>query len=290
MQNIQNSGDASLRASEVAEIPLLDILRFLKWAYRTIFIFGALGLMTAIIYLLVTPRQYEVTAQIAMAQIGATNNSAFNLQGVNIEDPNTLIARLSSPTSFNSKEVAACSLGDKQDGATNSLFKAIKISLVKGLPDVVELKAFGGSPESAKNCALAIFEHIKISQSQILTPLLDDAKVRLLDDERRLNKAKELISNVDKSVASMGVAYYLSTRDEMRYLLEEITILKNVLSPNTNRPTRLVAPLATSNTPIAPKKTTLLLLGLLGGLLFGLVITLGVRLQTNLKAQAQRVL
>lgn len=54
-----------------SDTSLIDILRFLKGAYKTICIFGAFGLVAAIIYLVVTPKQYEATAQIAMAQISA---------------------------------------------------------------------------------------------------------------------------------------------------------------------------------------------------------------------------
>ena len=57
------------------EISLIDILRFLKDAYKTILIFGALGIAAAITYLVITPKQYEATVQIVIAQIGATNNN-----------------------------------------------------------------------------------------------------------------------------------------------------------------------------------------------------------------------
>lgn len=50
------------------EISLLDILRFLKSAYKTILLFGAAGVVAAISYLAITPKQYEATALIAMAQ------------------------------------------------------------------------------------------------------------------------------------------------------------------------------------------------------------------------------
>jgi hypothetical protein len=50
------------------EIFLLEALLFLKGTFKTSFIFGALGLVTAIIDLVVNP-QYEATAQIAMTQI-----------------------------------------------------------------------------------------------------------------------------------------------------------------------------------------------------------------------------
>jgi LPS O-antigen subunit length determinant protein (WzzB/FepE family) len=73
----QNRSNASQNENlqDESEISLIDILRFLKSAYKTILIFGALGIAAAITYLVITPKQYEATAQIVMAQIGAANNN-----------------------------------------------------------------------------------------------------------------------------------------------------------------------------------------------------------------------
>lgn len=98
MSQNQSANKQSGQDSDVeAEISLLDILHFLKSAYKTIFIFGAFGIALAIAYLAITPKQYEATAQIVMAQIGAANNNNNNINpmGVNIEEPSLLIARMS---------------------------------------------------------------------------------------------------------------------------------------------------------------------------------------------------
>ncbi len=58
-----------------AEISLLDILRFLKGAYKTILIVGAIGLAVSIAHLALTPKQYEAIAQIFMTQISTVNNN-----------------------------------------------------------------------------------------------------------------------------------------------------------------------------------------------------------------------
>ena len=80
-------------------------------------------------------------------------------------------------------------------------------------------------------------------------------------------------------------AIYLSTRDEIRFYLDEITALKNVIAANDKRATRLVAPIYASDVPIAPKKRNVLLGGLFGGLFLGLLISFGRQLIPSLKAQ-----
>ncbi len=281
----RQSGSQEIDLQE--EISLIDILRFLKGAYKTILIFGVFGIAASIAYLVMTPKQYEAVAQIAMAQIGAANNNNnnnLNPLGINIEEPVLLMARLGIPTSFTAQEIAACGFEGKPDAAA-TLAKAIKISLVKGVPNVVELKTFGTSPQLAKDCANAMIELIKTTQAQILLPYIDGAKVKLADDEERLNKAKDLLSKADKAGSAMG-ATYLSTRDEIRYLLDEISALKNVVNSNQHRGTRLIALIYASELPISPKKRIALADGLFGGLFLGLLMTLGRGMIVKLKSQA----
>ena len=282
MQNAQNSEEAS-------EISLLDILRFLKSAWKAIAIFGFIGLALSIAYLAITPKQYEASVQITMAQIGAANNNNnINPLGVNIEEPALLISRLSSPTSFTPEVIAACGLQD-QANASVLLSKSIKLTPAKGVVSVVELKTFGPTPQAAQECALGVFELIKTTQSQIVAPYIEEAKVKLADDEERLAKARDLVSKSDKSGQAMS-ASYLSTRDEIRYLLDEITSLKNVVSSNQNRSTRMVAPIYANEAPIAPKKRMVLAAGLFGGLFLGLLIALARQMALRLKSAAGGVL
>jgi len=255
-----------------SEISLIDILRFLKSAWKAIAIFGFIGIALSITYLAITPNQYEASVQITMAQIGATNNNNNNPLGVNIEEPALLISRLSSPTSFTPEVIADCGLQD-QANASVSLSKSIKLTPAKGVASLVELKTFGPTPQAAQDCALGIFDLIKTTQAQIVAPYIEQAKVKLADDKDRLQKAKELVARSDKSGSAMS-ASYLSTRDEIRYLLDDITALKNMVTSNQNRATRMVAPIYAGDAPIAPKKRMVLAAGLFGGLFLGLLIAL----------------
>ncbi len=267
------------------EISLVDILRFLKGAWKTIAITGLAGIIFSIAYLAITPKQYEAIAQIAMAQIIAANNNNNNMNplGVNIEEPALLIARLSSPTSFTPQVIAACGLEDQANAAL-ALSKSIKLTIPKGVANVIELKTFGKTPLSAQECNLAVFELITITQSQIAAPYIADAKVKLDDDIERLAKVKDFMAKADKSGSAMGAAY-LSTRDEMRFLLDEITALKNIVISSQSRATRLVSPIYASDTPIAPKKSMVLAIGLFGGLFLGLLIALGRQLTLKIKGK-----
>ena len=281
---ILSTGDL---ASEQEEISLLDILRFLKSAYKVILVFGALGITLSIAYLAITPKQYEATAQIAMAQIG-TANTNINPLGTNIEEPALLVSRMSLPTSYTPQTIAACGVDDSGNAGA-ILSKSIKLAPAKGVANVVELKTFGPSQEVALSCANAIFELIKTTQSQILLPYIDEAKSKIADDEVRMAKARDLVAKADKSGSVMSAAY-LSTRDEIRYYLDEITALKNVVTSNQNRATHLIAPIYASDLPISPKKRMALASGLFVGLFLGLLIALARQMLAKIKGEADGVL
>lgn len=271
------------------EVSLTDILCFLKSDWKTIAISGLGGLILAIAYIVATPAKYEAVAQIVMAQI-ANNN--INPLGVNIEEPSLLIARLSSPASFPEKVLSACGIEEGVNSAA-ILAQSIKLGVPKGVANVVDLKAFGKSPEAASICAQAIFELIKTTQEQILAPYIAGAKMKLDDDLVRLEKAKESVAGADKSGSAMG-AVYLSTRDEIRYLLDEITTLKNIITGSQTRATRLVSPIYASDSQVAPKKQVALDTGLFGGLFLGLLFALArkmwMRMKNNMQEQNQGVL
>jgi len=271
------------------EISLIDILSFLKGAYKTILVFSVLGIAIAIAYLLITPNRFEAVAQIQMAQTSGANNNNnnnnnnnLNSLGVNIEEPALLIARLGSPTSFNEGAIVACGQ-QAQSNPALATAQTIKLTPIKGISNVVELKTAGPTPQAASICAQAIFELIKTSQAQILAPSLEEAQMRAAEDKVRVAKAQDLVSKADKSGAAMSAAY-LSTRDEIKYLLDEITALQNMVSSTQSRATRLVSPIYASDNPVAPKKRIALLSGLLGGLFLGLLIALGRQMWAKLES------
>lgn len=287
MQRNQSAPDSALNSQLAAddEIFFIDILLFLKHNYKTIAIMAVAGLGISVAYLSVAPKQFVAVAQISMAQIGANNNNLTPL-GVNIEEPSLLIARLSSPTSFTPQALKSCGMDESVHQAA-TLANAIKLAPIKGVANLVELKTFGKTPEAASTCALAIFELIKTTQAQIVTPYIEEAKAKLFDDEDRLDKARNFVAKADKTGQAMGAAY-LSTRDEIRYLLDEITSLKNIVTSNQSRVTRLIAPIYSDYIPISPKRRVVLAAGLFGGFLLGLLFAIGSMMWSRLKSDMQK--
>jgi capsular polysaccharide biosynthesis protein len=265
------------------EISLKDIIEFFLESWKTILAFGALGVSASITFLLITPSQFEATAQIQMAQISNSNiNINTNSLGANVEEPYLLLARMRAPSSYSADELEVC-------GAENSKFSAedlaghAKFSSVKGVSTIVELKIRMNSKQHAIACAQSLFEKIRDSQSDIIKPYIEEAKSLLVIYQSRLEDAKMIVARADKSGAALSAAY-LANRDEVKFLIDESIRLNTFITASNVRQTKLVSPIYVSDEPVFPIKILSLALGLMVGLLLGLVIVLIQKLIKNYRA------
>jgi capsular polysaccharide biosynthesis protein len=257
------------------EISLKDIIDFLVESWQTIILTGLLGLLGSIAYLWVIPDQYQATAQIKMAQISASNNNNTNPLGINIEEPKLLLARLKLPTTYSDTEFKACGLSD-QKLAAEILTDLVKFSEVKGAGSIVELKVNGSTKEIASACAEALFKNIQASQNEIIKPYLEEAKTLLINYQERLNNAQALVVRADKTGTALSAAY-LASRDEVKFLTEEIIRLSTFITSVDARQAKLASPIYAADAPVFPKKTISLILGLMAGLFLSLLLAFGKR-------------
>jgi LPS O-antigen subunit length determinant protein (WzzB/FepE family) len=252
------------------EISIKDIVDFLLESWKAILATGLVGLLGAAGFIVFTPSQYEATAQIQMAQIAPNNNS--NPLVVNVEDPNLLMARLKLPSSYTEDEIKACGLQDLKLPA-ESLANTAKLSPVKGVSSIVELKIRLESKDQAVSCAQSLFENIRDSQNNIVKPYIEEAKALLTKYQARLTEAQSLVARADKSGSALSAAY-LANRDEVKFLTDESIRLNNLISAGDTRQAKLVAPIYASDIPVFPKKKISLLVGLLAGLFLGVLFVM----------------
>ena len=273
-QNSENRNPQIVEAKE-DEISLLDILLFFKNEYQFIVGFTLLGFVGAALYLWTVPKQFEASGQIRMAQIANLNNNNNNNNnninnvaplGTNIEEPQALVARMTLPTSYPKETIALCGLAEEKDAGA-LLAKKAKLSLPKGLGGTVDLEIRDTSKEVAEACANAIYQFVKMSQAQLIAPYIEEASKKLIIEKERLSLATQFIARADKSGSGVSGAY-LATRDEIRYLVDQISALQAVINGNESRAARLVAPIYVKDQPVFPQKRIGLFLGpLLGGFL-----------------------
>jgi LPS O-antigen subunit length determinant protein (WzzB/FepE family) len=264
------------------EISLKDIIDFLLESWMAIALTGILGIFGALAFIWVTPNQYQATAQIQIAQIsGNNNNNNENPLGINIEEPNLLMARLKLPTTYSPQNIKACGFVTSVT-PSEDLVSAAKFSTVKGVGSMIELKINRDSKEVAIACAQSLFENIKASQNEIIRPYIEEAKTLLVKYQDRLSNSQSLVSRADKSGAALSAAY-LANRDEVKFLTEEILRLNAFITTAVKRQAKLVSPIYASDVPVFPKKTISLILGLMMGLFFGLTFALIKKALTSYK-------
>ncbi len=263
------------------EISIKDIVDFLVESWKAIIATGILGVAAALAFVMVTPSQYEATAQIQMAQISISNNNT-NPLGSNVELPSLLIARHQVPSAYTEDEIKACGLEGKKM-PQESLSKLAKFTPVKGVDSIVELKIRLESKEGALACAQALFENVKESQSLIIKPYIEEAKSLLAKYQVRLQETQALVAKADKSGSALSAAY-LAIRDEVKFLTDESIRLNALITSGDARQTKLVAPVYVSDLPVFPKKSISLVLGLLAGLFAGLLLVLLRKAWNNYKA------
>jgi hypothetical protein len=177
---------------------------------------------------------------------------------------------------YSGETIAACGLGGRS-GAGAILAKSIKVGLAKGSSNIVEIKITGASPEAAKSCASAIFEQIRATQEQAFEPYKRGLELKIAEDELKLNRVKkdEFKSN---SADLNRDASILWAREEIAFLLREISSAKMILRSSKYQLAQLVSPIFTSDESTRPKKTIVLLTGIFGGLFLGLLILLASKL------------
>lgn len=255
---------------EDQSISLQDTLQFLGRAWKAVLLGAILGLLAGLGYILLTPNQYEAIAQIKMAQISIANPT--NPFGITVEDPNSLITRMQLPTNYSGEVIAACEYHDRPQAAL-ALSKVVKFTTPKGLTNTVELKVSSLSPQIAKACAQAIVDQIAMLQAQFARPFVEEARLKLAQDNERIEAAHKLITKADQSGSAMS-ATYLAARDELTHFLADREKMLDLINSVDKRGTQLISPIYAPEKPVSPKKFMSLLAGLFAGLLLGLGLCL----------------
>ena len=176
------------------------------------------------------------------------------------------------PTSYPKETIALCDLAEQKDPEV-ILSSKVKLGIPKGVGGIVDLRIRDASKDIAKACTNAVYLLIKTSQAQLVAPYVDEASKKLKIEEGRLSRATQVIAKADKSGAAVSAAY-LATRDEIRYLLDQISSLQSIITGNESRAAHLTAPIYLKEEPVFPQKRNSLLIGMLLGGFLGLVLAL----------------
>ncbi|MBU3595997.1 hypothetical protein ICN10_06230 [Polynucleobacter sp. 86C-FISCH] len=261
-------GHKKVTTSENGVDLFVNIARLLLNSWKTLAAFTFFGVLLSAIIAYISPKQYEAVAQIRLAQISQINPA--NPFGTPVEETASLISRMQFPTNYSDAVIGACAGASSYESSV-PLAKRLKFTIVKGVPNTIELVYRSSSPESGFACLQSVFEQIVILQEQVSSPFVEEAKIKLASDNERIDAARKLILKADQSGSAMSAAY-LSARDELAYFMTDREKMTDLINSVKNRGTKLASPIYVSNQPVAPKKLTYCFIGLIVGFLLGFLV------------------
>jgi hypothetical protein len=253
------------------EISLADVLAFLQDTWKTILGVGIAGGLASGGFLALAPAQYEAEAMIEMAQIRVSGPNGGSVMNP-IEAPALLIERLKNPTAYTPEAIQACAAGEATFTG-EQMAGLVKASIPKNVSAVVELKVRLSTPAIAAQCAKGLFDMVSRQQAALLKPQQEEMRATLASLQTRFGENQNYVAKAEK--AGLSGMVYLTRRDEAMYLTQQIDELQRALARDAQA--RLVSPVYASPHQVSPKRRLTLVLGLMGGLMLGLLFTLGRR-------------
>jgi LPS O-antigen subunit length determinant protein (WzzB/FepE family) len=101
------------------------------------------------------------------------------------------------------------------------------------------------------------------------------------------NEIKDL--EIQISALELEVAANMTDKDQaVRRMNNVVAELKNALLPPNTKPATFAAPIYTPNTKVEPKRSVVILIGLIAGGFIGLLLLVGMRVRNNLLQQLKR--
>lgn len=247
-----------------AEIGLADIFVFIQRFWRILLIGASLGLLGAIFYLIITPKEYEGISQLQVAQLVTNKNKEGEASIINVENPAVLSNRLKSPKTYSEKVLDVCGFS----GKPLSLVGSINSSIPKGATNTLEIRFKAQSQEAAITCLSEIFKMIQSQEMDLVQPYIQEANEQIEGINKRIQINQSILEK--SAQLPLGSWSYFFNLDEIRRLYSERDNLKNVINLTNVYKAKLLIPPYTLGKPVAPNIYKTLVVGLILG--FGLAI------------------
>jgi capsular polysaccharide biosynthesis protein len=259
------------------EISLKDIIDFLSESWKAIALSGIIGGLLATGYAFITPPTYKATANIQVAKVA----------GLDVEAPIILMEKLKMPTYYSIDSYSACNVMDSIEPG-EIIVKKIKPILSKTSP-IISFSYIEKSPEAAQKCLESILNVIRNSQNLLAKPILESKKNQLLSMKNKLDDAERIMKSLPKknlsydfsdvkfSASALLLATMFNKQNEIRDLMTQINDLEISLAEPQTKETFLIAPIYAPNQKAFPKRTLILMGGVVVGLFLGLLFMIGKR-------------
>ncbi len=260
------------------EISLFDLWQKLRDGWKAVAWGLVLGIAGAVAGIVLNPPRYDVTG---VLQIG-------NVAGVALEAPEIAVQRIRQPAFLIAvaEAEAADSLWSQRLRANSSGDRSITPSVVKGTPLLSIVATGETSDQAAKRVNLTV-ERLRGSHEEIGNPLIRKIRAEMEVTREKLKTAElefaelakvgtggtggNLLRDAQFAPVALVTSLRVQKQAEIFGLRQQLIAGENSLLPPATEPTRLLEPVVASEKPVSPKKSLMLALGAIGGLLAGVL-------------------
>ncbi|MCL2876474.1 MAG: Wzz/FepE/Etk N-terminal domain-containing protein [Betaproteobacteria bacterium] len=273
------------------EISLFDLWERLRDGWKGVVSGLVLGIAIAFAGIVLTPPKYEAVALIQVGQVGQVGQiGQAKVSGQAVEPPAQAIERMKTPA-FQRRVAEALNDQEWLDALARSAtgtvgafsLQVIKATAGQGQGPLIELRAHGNSPEAAgRKAEVVVAElakaHDELAQSGLvrLRADLTVSREKLASAERDLAALTKLVEAAEiKDDRFTQLALIASLRidkeSETFGQRQMIMALETALEAPATQSACVIEGIFVPEMPVWPKKTLLLGLGFLGGLLMGVL-------------------
>ncbi len=266
------------------EISLKDINDFLVESWKVIVLGGFIGGLLGLGYGLMAPAKYQATANIQVAKVAGTD----------VETPTQLVEKLKMPMYYSQKTYVACNVMDKLEPG-EVLAKTLKPTLLKVAP-IITISYRDESRDVAQKCLGSVLDDVRSSHNLLARPIFESKSNHLINLKSKLESAEKIVKMLPKdnagydfsdskfSASTLLLATTVSKENQIKDLMAAINDLEIALVEPQTKEAFLTTPIYAPQQKVSPKKTMILLGGLVVGLFIGSLLMIGKRVYVAYKA------
>ena len=261
------------------EISLYELWERLRNGWRTVVGGALIGLAGAGAALMILPPKFEALVVVQVGQVISTP----------VEPPVQAVERMKTPAF---QTAVAQALGDQTwldalQRSANATAKYLVPQLVKATAaspaPLIELRTNAATPAAAAAIANGAVKELAQRHAELAAPVLAKTRLDVAIARERLVNAERELESINKLVAAASIKderfTQLALMSELRIQKQAelfnqrqmIMALETALTAPATQPARALEAVFVADKPVSPKKTLLLALGFIGGLLAGIV-------------------
>ncbi len=248
------------------QITFKEVMLFLSQSWKVLLLYGFSGVIISIFYLMSLPQKYQSTALI---QIPYYAQGKLDNKDSSFQEQNLVISALKYPSFFTESNKSLCGYIDEFN--SEYLNRILKISTIKNSP-VVELKVTLNDKTSSTECIQSIVDRLKSYQNEVNEKYIQRSNDELVKFEKKLMDLEYLMRNQGKTDQSFSLMQYYLVRDEVKFLKDEISKIKDNLKILSGNKIELLVPLYSEQIDVRPGKISALVIGFFLGILMGFLI------------------